>query len=364
MKNKFVCRALVLVLLLLLAAVLPLPALAEETLAEGETGGEAESTLRYNAEEDFSDLGSDFWKYYFINEDEGSELTEMEVHGGGLMQDAAFDGSLISCYKYVVGSSDFISDDYHQYLGIWGGIYMHPGNRADVVLSFVAPVDGVIDITATIKRMSASSDGTRLYTSVNGLGENIYPEGQEYLLTSAEQDVPYELRGLSVKRGDEIFFRLNKNGTLSSDATYFSPTVTYTSYTLPADFSVVVKDGALTIPVGGIRLLEAELNVNLGTSLGYAYASSDEAVATVRENGLIYAVGAGTAEITVTEKGTGLSAVCTVTVVDGAADGPAPEGGKLGLILGLSIGGAALVAAGVAVFVLFMKKKKSHDQET
>lgn len=313
-----------------------------------ETPDESEALLRFNAEENFSDLGSPFWNYYFINEDADSVLTKLSVHGGGPQGDYAFDGSWVMKYKYVVDSRDFISDDYHQYLGIWGGITMHPGNRADVVLSFVAPVDGVINIDATIKAAKKGSDGVRLYTTVNSLAleDKIYPADSDYILHTTAGNTDYSLKAFEVKRGDEIFFRLNKNENLSSDLTYFSPTVTYTSYVMPADVAIVVGAQSLTLPEGGIRLLEAEMNVNLGQSLEYVFTSSDETVVRVENNGLVYGLKAGTAEITVTERGSGLFAKCAVTVEKEKTKTKEDEKG-----CGSSLSGAAAALAGSALVV-------------
>lgn len=331
MKNKFRFLSILVVLALLLApCTAGAYALAEN--AEGvpvdstEDSDVAEETpdktpeedvlLRFNAEKNFSDLGSPFWKYYYINEDPDSVLTELSVHGGGPQGDYAYDGSWVMKYKYVVDSSDYISDEYHQYLGIWGGITMHPGGKADVVLSFIAPVDGVINIDATIKASNAGSDGVKLYTTVNSLDlENkIYPADSDYILHTSKGNTEYAVEGYEVKRGDEIFFRLNKNETLANDLTYFSPTVSYMSYVMPEDVAIVVGAESLTLPEGGIRLLEAEMNVNLGQSLEYVFVSSDENVVKVENNGLIYGIKEGMAVITVTEKGSGLSAQCSVTV--------------------------------------------------
>ena len=361
MKQKAFATKFFALAALLLALVFAMPffgAYAEEE--GGKAPEEQPKQLHYNAEENFSDLGSDFWNYYFINEDEGSQLTEMEVHGGGLQSDAAYDGTTISCYKYVVGDSDFISDEYHQYLGIWGGISMHPGGKADVVLSFIAPVDGVIDISANVKQSSDAGDGVRLYTTLNDLETNIYPyvEGEDCFFVQGTDPVVYSVQGVSVKRGDEIFFRLNRNETLANDNTYFSPTVTYTSYTMPSDVSVIVSDTALRIPVGGIRLLDTDISVNLGQTLTYTFVSTNEAVATVKENGLIYAVGEGETTINVTETGTGLTAACTVTVVANEAAAPGDGGSDLPVILGVSIGGVVIVAAVVVIAVVCVKKKK------
>lgn len=368
MKNKFRFLSILAALALLLApCTAGVYALAENAeIAPVESTGDAdgaekipdetpegEALLRFNAEENFSDLGSPFWKYYHINEGSDSVLTKLSVHGGGPQGDYAYDGSWVMKYKYVVDSSDFISDEYHQYLGIWGGITMHPGGKADVVLSFIAPVDGVINIDATIKASNSGSDGVKLYTTINSLdlANKIYPADSDYILHTSEGDTEYAVEGYEVKRGDEIFFRLNKNETLANDLTYFSPTVSYTSYVMPEDVAIVVGAESMTLPEGGIRLLEAEMNVNLGQSLEYVFISSDENVVKVENNGLVYGIKEGTAVITVTEKGSGLSAKCSVTVEKEKSK----KDGKNGC--GSTAAGGVIAGALIIGVVSFAKKR-------
>ena len=107
---------------------------------------------------------------------------------------------------------------------------------------------------------------------------------------------------------------MNKNETLAFDATYLSPTVHYVDYTLPSDMALELSAEKITVEKGGIRLLDAKINVNLGQRLNYVFSSSDENVVIVKNNGLIYAVGEGKAEIYVTENESGLSGKCSVTV--------------------------------------------------
>lgn len=300
--------------------------------------------LRYNAEENFSEYGSPFWGYYFINHLEDSVPTQMVVHGDGLMEDYNANGTRVQAYRYVVDVRDYLSDDHHQYLQIWGGIALHPGNQADVILSFIAPVDGVINISANIKPMNSDSDGIKLYTTLNSidLEDKVYPTDSDYVLCTSAANTEYFVEGLSVKRGDEIFFRINKNVSFNHDQTFFSPTVEYQSYSLPEDAQIEVSAENITIPEGGIRLLEASLNFDLGQPSLYQYVSSDENIVTVEDNGLIYAHKKGTAEITVTEKESGYVARCMVEVVKESETD----------IHSIKIDGKVIALAGIAVAVI------------
>ena len=270
--------------------------------------------LRYNAAENFSETGSDFWNYYYANNDEEGKMGKLYPHGAGLFDNYYADGTLGKEYQYVVGSSDFISNEYHQYLSIWGGVLLHPGGNADAVISFVAPVDGTVNVYATIKAMEPSSDGVKIYATLNNTDNSVLPGGQEFILHDSVSDYDLRIENLSLKRGDELFFRVNKNETLAFDATYLSPTVEYADYTLPSDIALELSSENLTVEKGGIRLLDAKINVNLGQRLNYVFASSDESVVIVKNNGLVYAVGEGAAEVYVTENESGLSGKCIVTV--------------------------------------------------
>lgn len=270
--------------------------------------------LRYNAADDFSDIGSDFWNYYYYNNDDSKKMNKLQIHSGGLFDNYYFDGSLGKEYQYVVGTADYISNSYHQYLCVWGGIMLHPGGTADVVISFVAPVDGVINISATIKGMDPNSDGVLIYATKNDMVTSIYSDGKEYILHRGTNNFDYKIENLSVNRGDEIFFRVNKNQDLSFDATYFSPTISYLEYQLPDDIALELSSKEITVEKGGIRLLDAWVNINLGQRLNYSFTSLDTNVVEVKENGLIYAINEGTTEIVVLEEESGLSSRCTVTV--------------------------------------------------
>jgi hypothetical protein len=319
---------------------------------------EETTVLRYNAEENFSDMGSKFWKYYYVNNDEDAKIGKLTVHGAGLMGDYTADGTWVTKYKYVVDVREFLSDEYHQYLGIWGGIAMHPGDKADVILSFVSPVEGVIDISANMKAMRSGSDGVRLYTTLNSLSlENkVYPEDSAYLFHTSAGDTQYALNGLNVKRGDEILFRLNKNNTLGNDFTYFSPTVEYQSYVMPEDSGIIISKDSFAIPVGGIRLLEANLNIDLGQPLNYEFVSSDESVAIVDEYGLIYGIKEGTAEITVTEKGSGHSEKCSVVITQAKNIQNNNENSKDLIVVVIA---SVVVAIITTVIIVFIKKRKN-----
>ena len=87
--------------------------------------------------------------------------------------------------------------------------------------------------------------------------------------------------------------------------------------------SVILDESELTIEKNFTAQLTAIVAPDDADNLGLTWTSDNEEVATVDENGLVTAVGEGTATITATANdGSGVSASCVVTVtfIDGIAD--------------------------------------------
>ena len=87
--------------------------------------------------------------------------------------------------------------------------------------------------------------------------------------------------------------------------------------------SVTLDESELTIEKGFTEQLTATVAPDDADNLSLAWTSDNEEVATVDENGLVTAVGEGTATITATANdGSGVAASCVVTVtfIDGIAD--------------------------------------------
>ena len=77
---------------------------------------------------------------------------------------------------------------------------------------------------------------------------------------------------------------------------------------------VSLDQATLTLNVGDSSVLVAEVEPASASNRALSWESSDEAVATVDENGNIEALAAGTATITVTTKSGGFTDTCEVTV--------------------------------------------------
>ena len=94
---------------------------------------------------------------------------------------------------------------------------------------------------------------------------------------------------------------------------------------LPGALRLEKGETALLTPAYGAGDATEEAVAKAAEKLTPAWSSSDEAVATVDENGLVTAVGAGRADITVTAGDGALTAVCPVTVEVPARGVSAPE---------------------------------------
>ncbi len=97
-----------------------------------------------------------------------------------------------------------------------------------------------------------------------------------------------------------------------------------TFMTLPIDVeSVTVSPKSNNLEVGKTRQLNVEIEPSNATNQDVAYASDNEAIATVDANGLVTAIAEGTATITVTVDGKTDTATVNVTEPE-----PDPEEGE------------------------------------
>ena len=88
---------------------------------------------------------------------------------------------------------------------------------------------------------------------------------------------------------------------------------------------VTLDNTTLTITVGGTSTLTANVAPNDATDKDVTWSSSDSSVATVNTNGVITAVAAGKATVTVTTKDGNKTATCVVTVEAAAEPAPTPS---------------------------------------
>lgn len=104
----------------------------------------------------------------------------------------------------------------------WSGTFMMPGTESDAVKTFVCPYDGeiLIDAASFVVGMP-TEDGIAVSVRHNReiLFEDVKMEHINPLFTPISR---------TVKKGDCIYFRVNKNGNTEGDGLDWNPTVLYT----------------------------------------------------------------------------------------------------------------------------------------
>ena len=338
-----------------------------------------EGLMNFDSVKDFSKDGSEFWDYNYINlpseEEPDPVIKELDWHSGGPFDAELEDGGMTSVHQFVVGSDEYTSK--HQYLGIMGGIFVHPSEGADVILTFVAPVSGTVDVYDTIRAMHANSDGVNITVSKESATatEKIWPVEANAYLHDNKADSVLCIMGLELKKGDKLHFRVNKNETLSNDATYLDPKIVYTQFDSSDidmdNVKIVLSKTEETLSVGGMFTLTAKVEGVSYTNSKIVFRSTDESVIKIDEYGIVTAVGQGSAQIEASwiDETYGMTeaktAVCNVTVETegGQTENPEnPEGPKkdnnLGLWLGIGGGVVAVAAIAIVVFVVIKKKNR------
>jgi hypothetical protein len=102
-----------------------------------------------------------------------------------------------------------------------GKAWLHPGNACDVARVFIAPAEGRVNVSGTVKKLHLDGDGVR--ASVRHNGAEVWSAelgGKD----SAGRDVKLSL---AVKAGDALRFVVNRRGGYACDTTGWDPAVAY-----------------------------------------------------------------------------------------------------------------------------------------
>jgi len=143
----------------------------------------------------------------------------------------------------------------------------------DLAMTYTASIDGVVDITAIWDSIAVYSGYTSedgVYAAVYKNGFKVWPTGGSGAkqLVETNAAASFETVTLSVKAGDQLHFRLNKNESNTGDNIVWNPVVTYTSdvynpvldpeidsvYSFSDDFSSTQGEKGwhyLSSPIGG-----------------------------------------------------------------------------------------------------------------
>lgn len=330
-----------------------------------------EGSVTFDSIVNFDIDGSPFWDYEYINHPSVDEpepaFKALAWHSGGPFDMQTKDGSTISAHQFVLGSTEYVGE-LHQYLCIAGGFILHPGNGADVSLTFVAPYDGVVNIYDVIGVMHANSDGVNIVVEhYNSAGKTkLWPAAGDSFLQGHSESVMV-IDNITVKSGDKIRFIVNKYDTLSNDSAYLDPTIYYSSVDLDSmNLSVVLDKTSLSLTAGRTAVLSASLSVDIGTVIPFVFSSLDNSIAEVDEFGIIKAKKEGTVKIKVSwiDEALGmteaLTAECSVTVTPVADTEKPNDNDEKGCKS--AIGGTApFVAAVLASLVLALSLRKRME---
>ena len=147
------------------------------------------------------------------------------------------------------------------------------------------------------------------YTTTFNVGDNFVFGGT--VMANYENGEPKNVTNSASFTG----YDMSTPGTQTVTVSYGGKTATYdiTVSAIPVT-GITLNTNEAEIEVGQTLQLTATIAPENATNKEYSWSSSDEDVATVDENGLVSAIAAGPAIITVTTTDGGKTATCTVTV--------------------------------------------------
>ncbi len=192
--------------------------------------------------------------------------------------------------------------------------------------AFIIGVDVTYSMTASQYGYMADQRSQLKCTSTGGIAEPILTTGSG----NSTGTFNYERTGLDIANGvtggGEILFELHSGRTWSSVG--YNGCQTYNNYINNNTWTVTVHYSMTGIPVAGISVNPATMNMVLNTTCQLTatvlpvnatnkqvtWTSSNTAIATVDAFGLVTATGGGNATITATTVDGGFSATCGLTV--------------------------------------------------
>ena len=147
------------------------------------------------------------------------------------------------------------------------------------------------------------------YTTTFNVGDTFVFGGT--VMANYENGDPKDVTSFATISG----YNMNTPGTQTVTVSYGGKTATYeiTVNTVPVT-GITLATNEEEIEVGQTLQLTATIQPENATNKEYSWSSSDEDVATVDENGLVSAIAAGLATITVTTTDGGKTATCAVKV--------------------------------------------------
>lgn len=118
-------------------------------------------------------------------------------------------------------------------LRLWWDTYLCPGTKSDVCRAYTCPKDGTLVITEAepIKAGDILDDTDGVLVKIQKNEETVWPTDKEWQEIPLFRQHLQEIRTVSVKKGDVIRFRVNKNQIDCGNGTSWNPLVYYAEVT-------------------------------------------------------------------------------------------------------------------------------------
>lgn len=194
-----------------------------------------------------------------------------------------------------------------------------PGNPAAATASgrLVSTVTRkAVRITAAPATATAAAPLARIIANVTVIKEltpgSAAARGLDTRIRSNKQVIKEGLPGVATARGQEIT-------TIAKKAIRIQAATATATARAPEVFAgipvtgVIARPKSLTLKVGDFAALDYRITPDSATIKTVTWESSDETIATVTENGILKAIKAGTATITITTDHHGFIDTCTIT---------------------------------------------------
>ncbi|MDG0813440.1 hypothetical protein [Cohnella rhizosphaerae] len=125
--------------------------------------------------------------------------------------------------------------------------WVHPGDAYNPVIKWIAPKDGTVRVTGIVSLSQSGQGGDGIVARIKGPTDSPYTIGDLWgphtLAGNDTAGISHDLV-VQVKKGQALFFVVNKNGNSYFDGTYWNPVVTYgTFYDASSGFSSTQGSG-------------------------------------------------------------------------------------------------------------------------
>lgn len=208
---------------------------------------------------------------------------------------------------------DFLYNNYHKrYIGVyneqeWRSYTTSPNNSQSNIKNTV---------TAFFKKVSGT-DANLTSITLSGNYPTVFNVGDEFSHAGMTVTANYDDETSENVTSSASFsgYDMSTSGTQTVTVSYGGKSATYdiTVNTVHVT-GITLNTNEAEIEAGETLQLTATIAPENATNKEYSWSSSDEGVATVDENGLVSAIAAGPATITVTTTDGGKTATCNVTV--------------------------------------------------